>query len=482
MNLKWDTVSIKKCLVIALCMGLPILVMMLPSAALPLSGLTWTEQRVLAIFLFAALCWVFEPIPIYATSICVLVLELLLISTHGLIWFRQGPTAQLGTLIKYQALMSTLASPVILLFLGGFFLAMAATKYRLDQNLANMMLRPLGQKPHIVMLGCMLITAVFSMFMSNTATTAMMLSLMVPILSRLDDDPKGKVAFCLCIPLAANIGGVGTPIGTPPNAIALKYLVGPHTISFGKWMLFSIPYVLAMLLIGWFLLRWLYPVKTEKISLEFEVQFLQTSKAWIVYLTFAGTILLWLTEALHGINTYIVALLPVGLFLATEVITKEELKRLNWDVLWLVAGGIALGMALEQSGLAQRVIAAIPFGSLSPYWVILLAALLATSMATFMSNTATANLLLPIVAILGTNTQSLAPLGGMKMLILCVAFSSSLGMALPISTPPNALAHAMGFIETRDMIKVGLFMGVIGLTLLMTMLWILNTVGFFAQI
>ncbi|EJL6849305.1 SLC13 family permease [Vibrio cholerae] len=457
---------------------IPILVLMLPATAFPFEGLTVIQQRVIAIFLLAALLWVFEPIPIYSTSVVIIVLEVLMLSDKGFILFRLGEgTSEFGALLKSTEIMATFANPIIMLFLGGFFLAMAATKYRLDVNLARVLLKPFGNNPKYVMLGLMMITAVFSMFMSNTATTAMMLSILTPVIAVFGPKDPGRVAFALCIPVAANIGGIGTPIGTPPNAIALKYLVGDNLITFSEWMAFGIPFVVILMALAWLLIEFMYRAEQKTIELTIKGKFLKTPKAIIVYITFASTILLWMLGSLHGMNSYSVALIPVAVFSVTGIIGKEDLKMISWDVLWLVSGGIALGLALDKTGLAELVVHSIPFDQYSPYVVILGAAILCLLMANFMSHTATANLLMPIMAALGASMTSLNPLGGEVTLILVVTFAASLGMSLPISTPPNALAHATGNAQSQQMAKVGIILGILGVLMSFVMVWILNMVG-----
>ncbi|MGF1909541.1 SLC13 family permease [Vibrio kasasachensis] len=458
--------------------GIPLIILFMPLSAFPFEGITILQQRVIAIFLLAALCWVFEPIPIYATSVVIIVLELLMLSDKGLIFLRldQGE-AHFGELLKYNEIMATFASPIIMLFLGGFFLAMAATKYRLDVNLARVLLKPFGNDPKYVMLGLMLITATFSMFMSNTATTAMMLSILTPVIAVFGPKDPGRVAFALCIPVAANIGGIGTPIGTPPNAIALKYLVGENFISFGEWMVFGVPFVIVMMALAWFLINALYTADQKSIDLSIKGKFLKTPKAIMVYITFGSTILLWLMGSAHGMNSYTVALIPVAVFSLTGIINREDLKKISWDVLWLVSGGIALGLALDKTGLARLVVHSIPFDEYSPYVVLFGAAFLCLIMANFMSHTATANLLMPIMAALGSSMTSLAPLGGEVTLILVVTFAASLGMSLPISTPPNALAHATGNVQSSQMARVGVILGVIGVVLSFVLVWVLHSVG-----
>jgi sodium-dependent dicarboxylate transporter 2/3/5 len=457
---------------------IPLLLLYLPLSSFPFEGMTIVQQRIAAIFVFAALSWVLEPIPIYATSVAIITFELLLVSDKAIIFFRGAEgTPEYGVVMSHVEIMATFASPIIMLFLGGFFLAMAATKYRLDVNLARVLLTPFGQNPRNVMLGLMLITGLFSMFMSNTATTAMMLSILAPVVALFNPKDPGRIAFALCIPLAANIGGIGTPIGTPPNAIALKYLQGANTITFGEWMAFGVPFALLMMILSWVLINKLFPAKQQKIELDIQDTFLKTPKALLVYATFIMTILLWLMGASHGMNSYTVAMIPVLVFLMTGIITKDDLKKISWDVLWLVSGGIALGLALDKSGLAELIIYSIPFDSYSPYVVLSGAAFLSLLMGNFMSNTATANLLMPMMATLGVSMSSLAPLGGEVALLLVVTFASSMGIALPISTPPNALAHATGYIKTKDMAKVGVIVGVSGVLLSFVMVWLLNFIG-----
>ncbi len=457
----------------------PLIILLIPVEFFPIEELTVIEKRVIAIFVLATLFWVLEPVPIYATSVLIIVLELIMVSNKGFVLFRESSAPDsLGTLLDYKSIFATFASPIILLFMGGFFLAMAATKYRLDKNLARIMLKPFGENPKILMLGLMIITAVFSMFMSNTATTAMMLSILTPVLALYNPTDKGKIAIALSIPVAANIGGIGTPIGTPPNAIALKYLTGENTISFGEWMSFGVPYVVVLLLIAWFLLNMLYPAESSSIKVDIKSTFVRNPKANLVYVTFAGTILLWLTDFLHGMNAYVVAMIPVAVFTTTGIITREDLKKISWDVLWLVSGGIALGLAMDQSGLAKNLVNSIPFGTFSPYIIIGGAALLTLVMANFMSHTATANLLMPILAVLGVSVESLAGLGGISTLILATAISASVGMSLPISTPPNALAHGTGVVSTGDMARIGVIVGIIGVCLAFLTVYILRLIHF----
>lgn len=459
---------------------LPLLVLWTPSEWIPIVNMTVIEHRMLAIFVLAVMFWVLEPIPIFATSVLVVALELVLVSNRGLIWLRSSTdTPDFGNLLPYQSLLQTFASPIIMLFLGGFFLAMAATKYKLDVNLARVLLAPFGSNPKWVMLGLMLITAVFSMFMSNTATTALMLAILTPVLKAFDSDDPGRVAFILSIPFAANVGGVATPIGTPPNAVAMKYLTGSNSVEFAEWMVFGVPFALLLLFITWQVLLWLSPPKKDQIELSIQGKFLKTRKAMIVYVTFGLTILLWLTGKVHGMSSHIVAMLPVVVFTSTTIISSTDLKKLSWDVLWLISGGIALGLGLEKTGLSLHLVQSVPLEQFPSILIVVIVTILALMMSTFISNTATANLLLPIVAALGASLPSLSSLGGDKMMILVVAFSCSLAMAMPISTPPNAMAYATGMIDSKALLKSGIIVGVIGLLFTYAMAVLLRMAGFF---
>ncbi|MGF0069733.1 SLC13 family permease [Candidatus Spyradosoma sp. SGI.093] len=486
---------VKAVIAIALAVGC----LFLPYESLGLVGahaVNAVEIRVIAIFVLAALFWILEPFPIWTTSMLVIVLMLLTVSDKALMFSAGGDTLfsfqtdpatgeKFANLVNYKGIMATFADPIIMLFLGGFFLAAAATKYKLDMNLARFLLKPFGTNPKFVLLGLMAITALFSMFMSNTATAAMMLAILAPVLSLFDEDDKGRAAFALAIPIAANVGGMGTPIGTPPNAIALKALGDMNaTVSFGKWMAFGIPYVIILILAAWALLLWMFPISKKKMELNVGGEFLKTPKAIIVYVTFAVTVLLWvLGKDIVGIDSNMVAMIPMAVFALTQVITKKDLNGMSWDVLWLVAGGFALGLGLQKTGLAAHLIGAIPFDTWPAFGLMVGAGVICLFMANFMSHTATASLLVPIIAVVGVNVgASMDALGGVVALLVSVAFASSLGMALPISTPPNALAHATGLVDTKGMAKTGVIIGLLGMLLTYAMMILLAYLGVFTPI
>jgi len=439
-----------------------------PTSFFNITGLTVVEQRIIAVFVFAALMWLFDAVPAWTTSLVVVVL-LLFCTSDSSLWFMRE-SVNIGKLVSYKAILHCFADPIIMLFIGGFIIAIASSKSGLDVKLAKALLTPFGTKSENVMLGFLLVTGVFSMFISNTATAAMMLTFLSPVLKALPADGKGKIGLALAIPIGANIGGIGTPIGTPPNAIALKYLNDPDGmnlgIGFGQWMLVMLPLALSLLFIAWFILKTMFPFKQKEIHLKIESDHKASWKDKVVYITFAATVLLWMCDMVTGVNANVVAMLPVAVLCVTGIITKRDLEELSWSILWMVAGGFALGVALQESGLAQHLITSIPFGTWSPLVVVIGSGVLCYLMANFISHTATAALFIPILAIAGSSMGvKLAELGGVGTLLIGVAISSSVAMILPISTPPNALADATGFIKQKDMVTTGLIMGTIGLIL-----------------
>ena len=458
-------------------------ILLMPVSAFGIEGLTIIEKRVIAVFVFATLMWILEGVSAWVTSTMVIVLLLFTCSDSALWLFREGYEAeQLGTLIKYNSLLNCYADPIIMLFLGGFILAIAATKTGMDGALARILLKPFGTNSNFVLLGFIVVTGLFSMFLSNTATAAMMLTFLAPVLKALPADGKGKIALAMAIPVAANVGGLGTPIGTPPNAIALKYLNDPAGLNlnmgFGEWMMFMLPFTIVVLFLGWLLLMKLFPFKQKRIELKIEGEAKKDWRSIVVYITFALTVLLWITDKYTGVNSNVVAMLPIGVFCAIGVIGRRDLEEINWSVLWMVAGGFALGVALNETGLAKHLISSIPFDTWPVMAVLIGGGLLCYAMSNFISNTASAALLVPILGTVGTAMGGqLEPFGGVAVMLIGVAIGSSMAMILPISTPPNALAHSTGFIQQKDMMKVGIWVGIIGIVLGYLMLFLLGSNG-----
>ena len=446
-----------------------IIIALLPTEIFGIEGLNPVQQRVIAIFVFAAVMWLSEAIPSWCTSVLIIVVMLCTISTGSLTCFKGVENA---IYVPYKDIMHCFADPTILLFIGGFILAIGLTKTRLDVVLARILLKPFGTKANTVLLGFIVVTAVFSAFVSNTATAAMMLAFLTPVLRAMPEGSADRTALALAIPVGANIGGIATPIGTPPNTIVLGYLSETLgvSISFGEWMIKMVPFVVILLLAGWFLLRVMFPFQQKEIKLNIDGAFHSSAQAWIVIVTFAVTVFLWCFGKIDGVwdlglNSNIIALIPVAAFAVTGVITRNDLEEINWSVLWMVAGGFALGVALNTTQLSKVLVDAIPFAEWSPLLVMIIASLVCYGFSNFISHSAAASLLVPVLGVVAGAMATAGTIseGGVSQMLICVAIASSVSMILPISTPPNAIAASTGFIKQSEMIKVGVIIGVLGL-------------------
>ena len=325
------------------------------------------------------------------------------------------------------------------------------------------MIRRTGSTLPRLMLGIMLITAFLSMFLSNTATAAMMLALVLPIVRDLEPDNPARKALILAVPFSANAGGLGTPVGSPPNAIAMTYMkelgVAP---TFGKWMLLGVPGVIVVILLAWLVLLVPSRGKAKLGQLECARLKLTWNKEIFIVLgiTFA-TILGWLTQNTHGWSTGTVSLIPLIVFFGSKILNIRDLRSLSWDVLLLMGGGLCLGTAISASGLAGWLVGFLPSSMLSTYPAAITFGIAACLMSCLMSNTATANLVMPMIA--GLALDQNAPV------LLTNAVACSIAMALPVSTPPNAMAFASEEIRVSDLLKPGILIILASLIVALTL-------------
>jgi len=302
-----------------------------------------------------------------------------------------------------------------------------------------------------------------------------MIAIVLPVLATLDSKDRLRAGLALASPIAANIGGIGTPVGTPPNAIAVGQLAAAGIeISFAKWMILAVPGVAVLLLAAWWLLRRAFPTTTSTITITTTATFDRSRPALVFYVTFAGTVILWLTESLHGMSSGVVGFIPVVVLLATGVFAAEDLRGVQWDVLWLVAGGIALGVGVAVSGLDVWLVGQVSWDSFGSTMLVALLALVALVLSTVISNSAAANLLVPLALSL-----ALSPAIDVDPLLagFFIAIGCSLAMALPISTPPNAVAYSTGALETKDMAVMGGIIGVVGLAIFLLGPFLWSAVG-----
>jgi sodium-dependent dicarboxylate transporter 2/3/5 len=261
----------------------------------------------------------------------------------------------------------------------------------------------------------------------------------------------------LGIAFAANIGGMGSVIGSPPNAIAAGALQASGGINFTQWMLAGLPPALLLLVIAWGYLLARYPAWVERIDFErltglapdrdHEPQWRRLT----VMATFTVTILLWMTQALHGIPAAVVSFVPICVLTATRILSNKDVCQLRWDVLLLIAGGLSLGIAVTDTGLASWLVEQLNVSAFGVLATALMLAYIALLLSNLMSNTAAANILVPIGVMAGVGAEALT--------VVPIALAASAAMALPISTPPNAIVYATEEITSRELLEGGLLLG-----------------------
>ena len=428
-------------------------------------GLEAPGERMLGIFLMAIVLWLTAPVPLFATAILIILLEVLLISDQALLAVGEDAPA-------YAEFFGTLANPTIILFLGGFMIADAAAKYDIDKAIAARVLRPFGTVRGVVF-ALMLISTVLSMFVSNTATTATMFAVVLPVL-KLMPSARAKAGLALSIPVGANIGGMGTPVGSPPNAIAIAALAEHGIdISFVQWMAAAALPVIILIVFAYLLLTVRYLPKSTPVELDLTARFATERKAVTFYVIAGLTIVLWLTEPFHGISSNVVGFFPVVALILTGVMTGKDVSALDWPVLWLVAGGIALGSGVGKSGLDAYLIGLVDWGNLSEFMLVLGLGVATLLMANVISHTATTNLLAPLAITIAMSAGADA-----SVVAVVVALAAGAGMSMPISTPPNAIAYSTGVVDTKEMAIVGVAVGLLSIPVVMVVMpWIWRATG-----
>ncbi|HMQ00081.1 MAG TPA: DASS family sodium-coupled anion symporter [Cyclobacteriaceae bacterium] len=404
--------------------------------------------------------WITEAIPPFAVG--VFIISMLLIGF--------GTDFIFDELVPVEMFIGTWTSNVIWLLLGGFFLAYGMKEAALDRSLFYFTIRRFGTKPEKLLLGLMMVTAFASMVMSNTATTAMMISSILPLIFAMGEKSNYSRALLTAIPAAASIGGIGTIIGSTPNAIAVGALLERGIrITFIDWMIVGLP--TALLLVFLF-----YKFLVARLKLKYAIIDLSKIpaneikvdpfKRRAVIFTLIVTISLWATESLHGIPVAGTSVVPILFLTLTQVISAEKVRALPWDTLMLVAGGLALGVALVQVGLAEIVMNQINALPVPLLFIAMLFSILAVLVSNIMSNTAAASILIPLAITLGEEYWIAVP--------VIVAISCSCALLLPVSTPSNAIAYATGLVEQKEFRRAGLFYIIAGpsAAFIAVMLWV----------
>lgn len=412
--------------------------------------------------------WITEAVPPFTVGL--LIFGFLVFALGG--YYHEIDPANANKYV--QKYVQTWSNSVIWLMLGGFFMAEAMQKVGLDKTLFKLTISKFGSKPRFVLLGIMLVTAIFSMIMSNTATTAMMIAAVIPFVDSLDKDAPFSKALLIGIPAAASLGGMGTIIGSPPNAIAVDAL-NNHGIPFGflEWMVVAFPIAIIMVVVFWGFLIKKYVPKVSTIDLSFlnEVDSSSSSRLFMMKKRFVLavlllTLILWLTSNLHGIPASAVSLLPIMLLTMFRIVSGDDVRKLPWDTLMLVAGGLSLGLAIKETGLAEYYVNLLRDYNLNFYALVAVFSLLTVVLSNFMSNTATATILIPIAIILVSSNVEVLP--------LVIGLSASAALFLPISTPPNAIAFSTGKLAQKDFRFGGLVAGLTGPAIIIAVVLLLK--------
>ncbi|MEO0508096.1 MAG: DASS family sodium-coupled anion symporter [Bacteroidota bacterium] len=451
---------------------------------LPFQMVSEAGDAVIAIALWMLIWWITEAVSISVTAL----LPLLLFP-----FFKILPIAEVG---------ANYGSPIVFLFFGGFVMALALEKVNLHKRIALNIIRLTGTSPNRVILGFMLATATLSMWISNTASTVVMLPIAISVIKLLVNDADGftkndqnfALSVMLGIAFSANAGGIATVIGTPPNSVLIGLLENEYNIeiSFLRWMSIGLPFSAVMIGISYLVLvKWMFPNRDLKFNASKEV--IQTElqklgatsgKEKLVLVIFGVTVFLWifrtlinklfpglaLTDTMISIFAALALFcIPYNLKKGDFIISWKDTQQLAWGILILFGGGLALAKGMSVSGIVDLVAGAIATSDISILLTAALLIFLILFMTELMSNVALISVLAPVVAgiAIGLNVPILH-------LLIPVTMASSCAFMLPMATPPNAIVFASGYVQVPQMAKVGVFLNLIAIVLLIAMFqWVL---------
>ncbi|WP_394750130.1 SLC13 family permease [Spongiimicrobium salis] len=443
---------------------------------LPFELISPKGDAVIAVALWMVLWWITESVSISVTALLPLILFPLM---------EVMPMADVG---------ANYGSPIVFLFFGGFVMALALEKVNLHKRIALNIIKITGTTPNKVVLGFMIATASLSMWISNTASTVVMLPIAMSVIGLLINDAdgftKGDRNFALSVMLgiafSANAGGIATVIGTPPNSILIGLLENEYQIeiSFLKWMVIGLPFSIIMIAISYFVLvKWMFPNKNlqfnaskEVISQELQKLGPTSSKEKMVLVIFGITVTLWIFRTLIneifpslGLSDTIISIfaaiamfaLPYNMKQGDFILEWKDTQKLAWGILLLFGGGLALAKGMSVSGIVDLVANAIATSDISILFTASLLILLMLFMTELMSNVALVAVLAPVVAGIAIGLE--IPI---LYLLIPVTMASSCAFMLPMATPPNAIVFASGYIKVHQMAKVGVVLNLIAVGLL----------------
>lgn len=356
----------------------------------------------------------------------------------------------LGPEFRLDRVVAWSADPILILFLGGFFLAAAARRQGADLRVASLTVRTAQGRPMRLVALAALATAGLSMWMSNIAAAALMLGALQPILEREPRESSARRAVLLSVALGANVGGIATPIGSGPNGIAMAAVARHQPIGFVDWMIFGVPLTLGLLVLSIAAIAALLrPSGALPVAGNGELP--PPGRLGSLAFVFGVTVILWLSEPLHGVSAWGVAIGSMVMLAAFRLLRWADVLHLDWSTLLLIAGGIGLGALLDRSGLVRELAVRLPLDGAPPALRLLGLCLASAVLSSLMSNTGTAALLIPLAATVDPSPST----------AIIVAVSSSLGVAFVISTPPNAMAVARG-LPASDLLLPGLLLLIVG--------------------
>ncbi len=428
--------------------------------------------RMIAIALIGAVFWITECIPIALTGLVVILLQALV----GIQPIGQG--------------LGYIATPVNSIIFAGFVMATALSQYSLDRRISLNIVSAMGERTDRLILGIMIATAFLSMWISNSAATAIMMPIALGIIRMAQvsgvSSNLGKVAM-IGIAYAANIGGMGTPAGTPACSITIAFIDDMLGVQVGflDWMIRAVPVVIILIPVAWRLLLMLFPPEidsieggTDAVRSELDEMGPADRGQRKVMVLFSLAVLLWIADSIFPLMSgwlYIASVIIALMFVAPGIGVvkwKDAASEMGWDIFILVGGGLALGSGLHESGVITVIADSLSgfLTGVSPYIVVtFLAFVTAMSITFFSSLTATSTTFVPVsiglAAQLGMPSVPLAIVAGLAS---CMAF------LLPANTPPNAIVYSSNQFKTYDMTKAGLLLtivGVVALSVTANLLW-----------
>jgi sodium-dependent dicarboxylate transporter 2/3/5 len=451
-------------------------ILFLVGVNLPFELLSAQGDAVIAVALWMVIWWITDAVSISVTALLPLILFPLL---------KIMPIADVG---------ANYGSPIIFLFFGGFVMALALEKVNLHKRIALNIIKITGTTPNRVVLGFMIATATLSMWISNTASTVVMLPIAMSVIGLLINDADGFTKsdrnFALCVMLgiafSANAGGIATVIGTPPNSVMIGLLESEYNIqiSFLKWMVIGVPFSVLMIAISYLVLvKWMFPNKQLKFNASRDIIKTEltklgpmTGKEKMVLVIFGITIFLWVFRTLINkllpeltlSDTIISMIAAVSLFAIPYNLKKgdfiikwKDTSKLAWGILILFGGGLALAKGMSVSGIVDVVAHTIAASEISIFITAVLLITLMLFMTELMSNVALVAVLAPVVAGIAIGLE--IPI---LYLLIPVTMASSCAFMLPMATPPNAIVFASGYIKVHEMARAGIILNLISVGLL----------------